>query len=184
MNLNDSRLLRIEEGEKSVTYFCRKLPVGIDRELILTLKEKFHTLKGKNLRVCLHNGPEADFHEMVILEGRDKYYRPHRHLTKGESCHIIEGELAFFVFKDDGSVAQQFRISDGENLICRADVNQWHVVIPITEYIIYHEAKPGPFLGNDDSIYPDWAPDGSDVQSAFKYMQELLDSIRKIKRGR
>ena len=49
--------------------------------------------------------------------------------------------------------------------------------MPVTDVVIYHENKPGPFLGDDDSIFPDWAPDGGGNDNAPQYMNNLLSLI-------
>ena len=51
-------------------------------------------------------------------------------------------------------------------------VGMYHAVMPLSDPVIYHESKPGPFLGDGDSMYPDWAPaeDDSDAVAAYKSM--------------
>ena len=166
-----------DKNAKSLSYYFTKDVARIDREIVNQLVEESARNGNCNARICLHTSPTANFHEMIILEYRGRYYRPHKHLHKGESCHIIEGKVAMFVFNDDGSVAHCCVAGEDENLICRVGVNQWHTVIPITEYAVYHESKPGPFLGEADSIYPDWAPDGSNPVDVQEYMDTLLSIV-------
>ena len=42
---------------------------------------------------------------------------------------------------------------------------------PITETVIYHENKPGPFEGNSDSIFADWSP--TEEEEIITYLSKL-----------
>lgn len=162
-----------DKNAKSLSYYCTKSVVQIDKTTITQLVDESAKHMSSNARICLHSSPDADFHEMIIVEYKGHYYRPHKHLHKGESCHIIEGEVAMFVFNDDGSISHFCILSQEKALICRVGANQWHTVIPITEYAVYHESKPGPYLRQTDSIYSTWAPDGLDSIEALSYTENL-----------
>lgn len=173
----DEGKLRRDTTARTMAFFCKRHPVRVDKAVIAELKQ-LAADGGKNVRVCLHDGPEAEHHDMVILEHRGKYYRPHKHLRKGEAFHIIEGYMGIFCFEDTGAVADACVLEPGD--IYRVGVNMYHAVMPLTDQVIYHENKPGPFEGECDSIYPDWAPDGSDASAAGAYMQELKDQLPEI----
>ncbi|MBI4445907.1 MAG: cupin fold metalloprotein, WbuC family [Acidobacteria bacterium] len=167
--------VRRDLNAKSLSFYWTGDVSWINREVVQQLIRLSRDNGNCNARICLHTTPEASFHEMVILEYRDHhYYRPHKHLSKGESCHLMQGEIAMFAFDDAGEVLHVSLLGEGRDLICRVGANQWHTVIPISEYVIYHEAKPGPFLGERDSIYPDWCPDGSDKEEARTYIENLV----------
>ena len=53
----------------------------------------------------------------------------------------------------------------------------FHAVLPITDFVIYHETKPGPFLGKMDSIYPDWAPNVNNQNEINIYLNALKKAI-------
>ena len=158
----------------SWSYYCTEDVVSIDDEIVEQLlavsKQNGHC----DARICLHSGPESNFHEAIILQHRGHYYRPHIHLNKGESCHIIRGKVCFFVFNDDGTVADRQVVGEKGSMMYRAGVERWHTVIPMTDYAVYHESKPGPYLRNRDSVFADWAPDGLDPKEASRYTEYLL----------
>ena len=129
------------------------------------------------MRVCLHDSPLSLHHDMVILERKGKYYRPHKHKDKGEAFHIIDGKMAIFVFDHAGNVIDSTVLVRGD--VYRIEKNQYHSVMPVTNIVIYHENKPGPFLGSDDSIFPNWAPNESDHDSIKKYVDTLTVCILK-----
>ncbi len=180
IDLNSQDSVSIDKGKRSTAYFCKKLPARVDGKLIEELKKIIYTLKDKNLRLCLHDNPQDLFQGMIILERSGKYYRPHKHLEKGESFHIIEGRMAVFTFDDAGKVVDSCILEQGGTIIYRVAVNSCHAVLPITDLVVYHETKPGPFLGQEDSIFPEWSVEESDKDGVDKYKQSLL-SILKIK---
>lgn len=176
--LGDSGRVRLDDRGRSRAYFCLRKPVGAGQELIVELKALARTLGGWNVRVCLHESPEATFHDMIILEHRGRYYRPHKHTAKGETYHMIEGEMAAFAFADDGAVTDACRLSPQGNFVYRVGADMYHAVMPLTDVVIYHESKPGPFTGDTDSIYPPWAPAHGNQDDAGTYTEELLRLLR------
>ncbi len=160
-----------DKGAKTVAFFCRKRPVRITAKTIDELKQISSLRDGSNVRVCLHSEPASDHHDMVILERPGGYYRPHRHTYKGDCFHIMEGQMGLFTFNENGDVIDCAVLEPGE--IYRVEVNMYHAVMPLTDPVIYHENKPGPFLTQGDSLYPDWAPDGSDASQVNEYITEL-----------
>jgi cupin fold WbuC family metalloprotein len=163
-----------DKQARSLSYYFTKDVAYVNQDMIAQLIEESAQNGNCNARICLHTSPDANFHEMIIMEYRDKYFRPHKHLEKGESCHIIQGEVAMFAFDDMGHVTHSHIVGRNGNMICRVGIDQWHTVVPLTEYAIYHESKPGPFLGASDSIYPEWAPDGTDKKDALLFMESLI----------
>jgi len=166
-----------DKGARSLSYYCTETAVGIDQEVIDQLLEVSVQNGNCDARISLHTSPDDNFHEMIILQHRGRYFRPHRHTNKGESCHIIRGTVAFFVFNDDGSIAESSVVGENGGMLFRSGPDLWHTVIPISDYAVYHESKPGPYLNQNDSIYPDWAPDGNSADEAAAYMTKLLSMV-------
>ncbi len=173
IDLDDSQQVRIDEGKKAVAYFCQKGPARVDRALIEELRIKFLRDKLRNLRLCLHSDPDADIHEMVIFEWGTKYGRPHKHLKKGEVFHIIEGKMGVLTFTDAGEVIDACIMEASHTLMYKVCLNVYHATVPLSDYVIYHESRPGPFRGEQDSLYPEWAPDGSCESDIKKYTAKL-----------
>jgi glucose-6-phosphate isomerase len=173
---DDDQLL-FDAGAKSVAFFCVKRPVRIDADVIADLRTLAAENNGRNARICLHAGPEANHHDMVVLEHRGKYYRPHKHADKGEAFHVMDGQLGIFAFADDGAIVDAHVLNPGD--IYRVEAGMYHAVLPQTEQVLYHENKPGPFLGDGDSIYADWAPDGTDQKAVDEYVDLLNTRLTK-----
>ena len=49
--------------------------------------------------------------------------------------------------------------------------------MPLSDPVIYHENKPGPFTGQGDSLFPAWAPDGTDVAEVERYVLKLKSHL-------
>jgi cupin fold WbuC family metalloprotein len=177
ISLDDPERFRIDESGRSVGLFCRGLPAVVNRSLIEELKQVASRYPTKNVRLCLHDGPESEFHSMVIFERQGTYYPPHRHLHKGESWHIIEGVMAVFVFHPDGRLQDARRLEAEADFLYRIGRDMIHTVMPLTEVLIYHESKPGPFLRDGDSVLPEWAPDGTDAAARDHFVNWLLRSL-------
>ena len=75
---------------------------------------------------------------------------------------------------DDGTVADKRVVGESDSVMYRAGVDRWHTVIPVTDFVVYHESKPGPYLRNRDSVFPHWAPDSLDPKESRRYMDHLL----------
>lgn len=181
VSLNAPEQVRRDEKAKSLSFYCKKSPVRIDWKFIEELKATSAKHGNVNVRLCLHSDPDAVFHQMVILERKGKYYRPHKHKLKGEAFHIIEGRMAVFVFDEQGRVTDTCVLDAKESFIYRVDTGIYHSVLPITDMVIYHESKPGPFLGDQDSVYPTWAPDGTSPGEVSAYVERLLGSLNEGK---
>lgn len=68
IDLNNRNSVSINDGKRARAYFCKKWPLKVDRKLIEELKAIGERVAPRNVRLCLHSGPEALFHEMIILE--------------------------------------------------------------------------------------------------------------------
>ncbi len=182
IDLDDPQTVWRDERAKSVSFFCRKKPVRVGPELIAELK-RLADRSRQNVRVCLHESPDSRFHEMVILEHGGRYYRPHKHREKGESFHIIEGALAVFVFDEQGTMQDSCLLEPGGAMIYRLGDEMYHAVLPVTDRVIYHESKLGPFLGEGDSLWAPWAPDGSDSGEVQAFRDKLLAAVGHTRRA-
>ena len=173
----DPAMLRVDAKAKSLSFFCLKRPARVDARVIADLKTVAAESGGRNARICLHPGPDSPHHDMIVLEHKGKYYRPHKHADKGEAFHVMEGRLGIFAFDGAGRVVDAQALEPGD--IYRVEVGMYHAVLPLTDQVLYHENKPGPFLGEGDSIYPEWAPDGADSAAVDTFVAGLYEILSK-----
>lgn len=168
----------LDTSGKSIAYFCIDETVQITKSTIEELKNESKVRGNCNIRICLHNSPKSEFHEMIILERPGLYVPPHKHTEKEESCHIIEGRIGVFIFDDNGNVARSSIVAEDNNFIFRIEKNQWHMLIPLSDPVIYHESKPGPFTATENNIYPGWFTPQENPQALNDYVENLLTNMQ------
>lgn len=163
---------------KNVEFNSEHYVIKISKETIAALKLKATADSENKYRLCLHKGVEDSLHEMVIVQCRGNYIRPHKHPGKTESFHLIEGAMGIVIFDNHGTVADMFLMEAGDTFLFRLEKDIWHTVIPVSDYIVFHEITNGPFMGCGDSVFPQWAPDLNDEQSKNYYdqLQILMSS--------
>jgi cupin fold WbuC family metalloprotein len=109
---------------------------------------------------------------------RGSYAAPHRHLLvpKPESFIMLRGELAVFLFDDEGRVTEHFIL--GRDGLIGIDVAPgiWHTVAVISETAVCYEVKPGPDDAATDKQFAPWAPREGDATAA-EYLKQLLESV-------
>lgn len=122
-------------------------------------------------RICAHHTPADAVHEMLIIVVRESYIRPHKHLSKSESFHMIEGEMDVLIFSDDGSLENVIAMSaykDSGNFYYRLSTSKFHTLALRSEWALFHETTSGPF-NPEDSVGAPWAPSEkgtpADIQS-------------------
>ena len=147
------KLLVEDKKAKSKSFFVNKDKIYFNNEMLSFLEKTFKKDK-KDVRICLHTSKKDIHHDMVILQQRKNFYKPHKHLKKGETYHIIKGSMACILFNEKGKIMKFCKLT--KNNIFRTPINKYHTMIPLTKFVIYHESKPGPFLKNRDSIFPKW----------------------------
>lgn len=140
----------------TVTFFARDQNVLVNDAMISMLSRETEFF-GRNGRICLHPSPTSLQHDMIVLEKRGSYFPPHRHFGKVETLNAMRGYLAVFIFDSDGNVMNASVLGLYSHII-RIGQNQWHLTVPLSDEVIYHESKPGPFLGKDDRVFANWAP--------------------------
>src|SRR5689334_9781804 len=118
----------------SASIFNQEEIFSVAQSQVETLKQQSLLAPRQVMRICLHSSPKAALHEMLIVHQQSAYVRPHKHLNKSESFHVIEGELDVFIFDDNGQVIK--RLSMGEyrsnKLFCyRLSVPLFHTVLPM-----------------------------------------------------
>ena len=142
-----------DKKAKSKSFFLKKETDYFDKKLLNFLKKYYKKFK-LDVRICLHKNSLSNHHDMIILQQKKGHYKPHKHLKKGETYHIIEGSMFCILFNEKGRITKKCLIKKNE--VFRTPINVFHTMKPKSEYVIYHESKRGPFLKNKDSIFPRW----------------------------
>jgi len=155
--------------------FATEAVVKVSQEEIAALKRKSGTTARKRTRFCAHRDMDDQLHEMLIALKRDTYIRPHKHLSKSESFHIIEGEVDVVVFDDAGNATDVIRMGDYQSGLIfyyRLSEPCYHTLHIRSETLVLHETTNGPFQPSDTTFAP-WAPEESDPASVANFMNRL-----------
>lgn len=128
-------------------------------------------------RLCAHRSPEDRLHEMLIVLTRHVYIRPHKHLGKMESFHVIEGSAQVVFFQESGAIDEVIELGDaasGRSFYFRIDDPRYHTQIITSEHLVFHETTNGPF-NRADTVFAPWAPAENETEA----VQEYLDALKR-----
>ena len=86
---------------------------------------------------------------------------------------MIEGSQRVITLDSRAKIIADHKLNSKNNLIFRIDKNTFHTSKILSKYVIFHESKPGPFLGKKDSIFPNWAPKEDDHKGIKNFFKNL-----------
>lgn len=161
--------------ESDAVFFARDSIVEIGNQEVRFLKERIGYNSRQNVRLCTHRNMADLLHEMVILHSKTTYVRPHKYLEKSVSYHIIEGTVDLVLFDDQGDFQDVIPMGEyktGRRFYYRLNKGCYYAPIVHSDFFLFHEVTNGPFKPSD-TLYPPWAPDGSDAAAVTRFQQEL-----------
>jgi cupin fold WbuC family metalloprotein len=130
-------------------------------------------------RICAHRQDSDAVHEMLIAITDQSYVRPHRHVGKSESFHVVRGCCDVVVFDEQGAIEKVVALGppdSGRAFFYRLDSSRFHTLVLRTPLLVIHEVTKGPFVAGD-SIAAPFAPEESDTQTGALWMQALHQQI-------
>lgn len=157
-------------------FYSERTFLTVSAAEIAWLKNEAARLPRRRARLCAHPDPSATLHEMVIVHGHMAYVRPHRHLDKAESLHVLEGTVRALLFDQDGGIVDVVDMGPfgtGRPYFYRMPQGIFHSLLISSDWLVFHEATEGPF-DPARTEFPSWAPDGSDATAVDHYMADLL----------
>ena len=134
--------------------------VSVDRSGVEALKTEAASTPLRRARLCAHRVSDDLLHEMVIVLAESTYVRPHCHLAKSESYHVIEGQADLIIFNEAGAITEVIRLGGdalGGVFFCRIPERVFHTLIVRTRFFVVHETTNGP-LNRAATFFADWAP--------------------------
>lgn len=176
--LSDSGLVASSSEE---VFYCAAPLVRLNDTALATLKALAQRTRRKRARICTHPDTKNALHEMIILHARGAYVRPHRHLGKSESFHVIEGEADIILFDEDGRVEHIIPMGEhasGKHFYYRLNSFSFHTLIIHSDLFIFHETTNGPFRPEDTS-FATWAPEESDSVSVERFLNQDFTLLKK-----
>lgn len=112
----------------------------LKKKNLIELKKIFKNSK-KNSRICLHKDVNDYHQEMIIIQGKNKFFPPKKNTKSDQTFMIVEGKLMVLTFNSVGKIMSKVILSKNENLMTRVKKNIYHCDIPITNYSIHLETK-------------------------------------------
>jgi cupin fold WbuC family metalloprotein len=126
-----------------------------------------------------HESPTANPHRFLNALTRGTYCAPHRHASppKSESFLVLSGEIAFFVFDDQGRVTDYYALGRDGVFGIDVDPGVWHTIAVLSDTAVCYEVKPGPWDPTTDKEFAPFAP-REDSPDAAAYLEALLSERR------
>ncbi len=148
--------------------------VRVDAAVIETLKKLADANPRERVRLCAHHSENDLVHEMIIVHKAGIYVRPHKHLGKSESFHVIEGEADVVFFDEGGNIVDVVKMGAscaGRHFYYRLDEPLYHTLVIRSEHFVFHEVTRGPF-DRSESVFPSWAPEECDVENCCAFVEQ------------
>ena len=140
---------------KSLSWFPTAWPIDISVKLLDCLEKK--SLENKlNSRICLHKGPEAPLHEMIICQRSDQAHPPKRHPSRDKTFLALRGILLVSIFNENGEIIKTWTLEpESKNRVfsVRIPSGVYHCDFALTETAVHLETTLGPFSPENDREY-------------------------------
>jgi|HubBroStandDraft_1064217.scaffolds.fasta_scaffold08452_3 cupin fold WbuC family metalloprotein len=173
---------RVESAE--VVYAGEGM-VTVDAATIASLiRDAAHNPR-RRIRLCTHSNVDDAVHEMLIVHERSCYVRPHKHVGKSESFHVIEGTVDVVVFDDLGTIAEVISMgpyASHRPFFYRIAEPLYHTLLIRSDVLVFHETTGGPFQRNQ-TVFAPWSPDGNDGDEVARYVSALDAAVADRKLG-
>jgi len=166
----------------SEVYVAENPIVQVDLEQMEVLKSQAATNPRHRVRLCAHKDGQDRLHEMLIVLTKDVYIRPHKHLGKTESFHVIEGTATVIFFDDGGGIQELIKIGDfasGKPFYFRNDDPRYHTQIITSDALVFHETTNGPF-NRADTVFAPWSPEETDANAVQAFLENLKRNVAQV----
>ena len=133
------------KNKKNLSFYPKKKNtyVAITKKLLENIKLCAKKNK-KNIFLCLHNSPKSKFHNFVVFLWKGTHYITHKHKRKEEVINMIYGKKRINLHYKK-KIVDKIILDTKNNSIVRINRNILHSVDVLSNFVIYHEIKPGPF---------------------------------------
>lgn len=155
--------------------------VEVNMKRIEGLKMQANSASDRRFRLCLHRHAGEILHQSVIVFCQDAYIRPHRHPAgKAESYQIIDGEMTVYFFDDTGGIKRTIEMGtyeSGKTFFYRLSADIWHMPVPRSEFVVFHETSLGPYNRDLDVEFAEWSPDGMNMEETTGFLHKIRKSV-------
>lgn len=137
-----------DKNAHSLSFFCKekvKSSIILDKKLLDVMK-CISKLDKTDLRINLHSSIKDKHHDMIILQRKNLKYPMHKHISNGETIHIIRGSLAILLFNKKKKLINKIILDAKNKLVFRVPINKYHIIQIKSKIAIYHESLNGPYF--------------------------------------
>jgi cupin fold WbuC family metalloprotein len=166
--------MRTRSGGQEVLYPDEAI-VRVDGRFMAELETQAKQNERRRMRLCAHESSEDLLHEMLIVLTSATYIRPHRHLDKSESFHVVKGQADVIIFHDDGTIAAVVPLGEYDSDRCffyRYAKPSFHMLRILSPVFMFHETTNGPFR-REDTEFAAWSPPLEDGPAAAEYLERV-----------
>ena len=172
--------MRFKKSNEEIL-FTEEYITKIDNNDIFELIDRSKFTKRKKIRLCTHGSIEDTLHEMIIIHSKNTYVRPHKHINKIESFHIINGIADVIIFNDNEEIIDLIpmgNIGSNRYFYYRLSAPYFHTLLIYSDIFVFHEITNGPFRRNE-SVYASWAPEEKNRNAVDQYIKKLNSLVCK-----
>ena len=130
----------------------------------------------KRARFCVNLTPSEPVHQMFIAHGKDIYIRPHKHLNKTESILVLDGEVDYVAFSDEGKIVDVKTMGpyeSGHPFFQTIESDVYHTIIIRSPWLVFVEVTKGPFV-KKDTQFSNWSPLESEPVKGLDFLENQL----------
>ena len=156
-------------------FYTKKDIEFINQKHISFLKKRVKNTKRKRARICMHKNEKSKLHEMIIILSKGTYIRPHKHVNKAESLHVISGSADVIFFNSRGKTIKKISLNNkkkNSSFYYRLSSSVFHTFKLKSKYFIFHETTEGPFL-KKKTIYAKWSPSENNQLKVKKFINSI-----------
>ena len=173
--------MQIHELTPETSYISDEVSPGMTCEMVNKLVEKYKLSTRKRHRMCFHQNPSVELHDIIICYDSDSYIPPNKHVGKVESLVVIQGEIDFFLFNDHGEVYDYKRLSSSNSdkpFYIRVPQNTWHGLRAVgPKPCIIKETISGPY----ELSSLRWAPfapcEKAGPEKGFDWYEQIIKNL-------
>jgi cupin fold WbuC family metalloprotein len=166
-------------AESSEVFYAGGDVVTVDASNVAALVRDAERNARRRVRLCTHASVDDRVHEMFIVHERACYVRPHKHVGKSESFHVVEGAVDVVIFDDGGAVTGVIAMGDyrsGKPFFYRIAGPLYHTLLIRSDVLVFHETTAGP-LRREETVFPAWAPSGERSGEPAAYLEALEKAV-------
>tara|TARA_B110000008_G_scaffold263836_1_gene287556 strand:- start:1569 stop:2096 length:528 start_codon:yes stop_codon:yes gene_type:complete len=164
--------------ENDEVLYTRESIFKLTAQDLVDLKEMARLNSRQRIRICSHTNINDKTHEMIIYHPKGTYVRPHKHIGKCESFHLISGEIECVIFNNQGNILRSFSMGDfssGKAFYYRIPEDTFHTQI-FKKDTFFHEVTEGPF-NREDTLIANWAPQEKEKSKVKEYLSTISKNL-------